>query len=195
MAYFDTCQDFVFRWEGGLSDDPEDKGGLTKYGVCWEYIKDLERTRPSVVRDILGVETVTRSVLKSLSKRQAAQFFKFSFWDPYKLDEMPQSVALCWYDMNVNHGPANAARILQRACNRIDSLQPRLDVDGKPGPKTRAALRHMNNHQGIDAIFTERQAFYDRIVANNPKQKVFLRGWTNRCMDMRQQAFAWLEDE
>ena len=37
------------------------------------------------------------------------------------------------------------------------------------------------------------RAFYDAIVRNNPSQKVFIRGWTSRCSDMKRQALAWLD--
>ena len=79
MADFESCQQFVLKMEGGLSDDAEDKGGLTKYGVSWAYLKDLEKSRPSLVRDILGVSVVTRSDIYNLTKQQAAQFFKATF--------------------------------------------------------------------------------------------------------------------
>lgn len=195
MADFDSCQAFTLKMEGGLSDDAQDKGGLTKYGVSLAYLKDLEKSRPSLVRDILGVSVVKRADIYNLTKAQAGAFFKATFWTPYDLDSMPQAVALCWYDLNVNHGPVNAARILQRAANRCDFTVPKLTVDGKPGPKTKTALRHMGNKQGINAIADERQAFYDRIIANNPSQRVFKRGWANRCEAMRKQALTWVEAE
>ena len=195
MTNFERCQQFTLKWEGGLSDDPEDKGGLTKYGISWEYLQDMSRSRPSVLRDILGTSTVTRQLIKNLTKEQAGALFKFSFWDPFKLDEMPISVALCAYDMNLNHGSFNAMKIMQRACNIMPSVMPKLSVDGKYGPKTRSAMHFMNCPNGIAAIANKRQSFYDAIVANNPKQKGFIRGWTNRCNDMKRQALEWLGAE
>lgn len=195
MADFEVCQKFTLKMEGGLSDDAADKGGLTKYGVSWAFLKDLEKTKPSLIRDILGVSVVSRSDIYNLTKEQAGAFFRARFWDPYDLDTMPQSVALCWFDMNVNHGAGNAAKVLQRACNRCDFTVPKLDVDGKPGPKTKTALRHMGNVDGIVAITLERQAFYDRIIANNPSQKVFKNGWANRCNAMKKQALAWIDED
>ena len=195
MTKFDRCQQFTLKWEGGLSDDPEDSGGLTKYGISWSYLKDMEKSRPSVLRDILGTSTVTRQLIKDLTKAQAGALFKFSFWDPFGLDEMPISVALCTYDMNLNHGSFNAMKIVQRACNLLPSILPKLSVDGKFGPKTRAAMRWLNCPDGIGALANKRQAFYDAIAAGKPSQKVFIRGWTNRCNDMKRQALAWLYEE
>ena len=193
MTNFERCQNFVLEWEGGLSDDPEDKGGLTKYGVSMAYLQDMAKTRPSVLRDILGTSTITRQVVKDLTKDQAWRLFKFSFWDPFKLDEMPLAVALCCYDMAVNHGSFNAMKIIQRGANILPSVMPKLAVDGKFGPKTRAAMNLLNCPAGIAAVASKRQSFYDTIVANNPKQKVFIKGWTNRCRAMKRQALEWLD--
>ena len=192
MTNFDKCQEFVLKWEGGLTDDAADSGGLTNYGISWAYLKDMEKSRPSVLREILGTSTVTRQVIKDLTKAQAGALFKFSFWDPFGLDEMPLSVALCMYDMNLNHGSFNALKIMQRACNLMPSVMPKLAVDGKYGPKTRAAMRLMSCPNGIGAIANKRQSFYDAIVASRPSQKVFIKGWTRRCSDMKRQALAWL---
>lgn len=192
MTNFEKCQNFVLKWEGGLTDDVADSGGLTKYGVSWAYLKDIEKSRPSVLRDILGTGTVTRQTIKDLTKNQAWRLFKYSFWDPFKLDEMPLAVALCAYDMNVNHGAGNAMRIIQRAANMLPSVMPKLSVDGKFGPKTRAAMNHLACPSGIASIAAKRQSFYDSIVANKPSQRVFIRGWTRRCSDMKRQALEWL---
>ena len=195
MTNFDRCQQFVLRWEGGLTDDAADSGGLTNWGVSWAYLKDLEKSRPSVLRDILGTSTVTRQTIKSLTREQAGALFKFSFWDPFSLDDQPLAVALCAYDCNVNHGSFNAMKIVQRACNLLPSVMPKLSVDGKFGPKTRAAMRRLNCPNGIGALANKRQDFYDAIVANRPSQKVFIKGWTRRCNDMKRQALEWLEVE
>lgn len=193
MSNFDLCQQFTLKWEGGLSDDAADKGGLTKYGISWAYLQDLSKSRPSVLREILGTSTVTRQLIKDLTKEQAGRLFKYSFWDPFGLDDMPLAVALCTYDMALNHGKKNAMKIVQRACNLLPAVMPKLAVDGAFGPKTRAAMRHLDCESGVNALASKRQAFYDAIVSGNPSQRVFLKGWTNRCNDMRRQALAWLQ--
>lgn len=192
MTNFEKCQSFVLKWEGGLTDDAADSGGLTKYGVSWAYLKDLEKSRPSVLREILGTSTVVRQTIKDLTKDQAWQLFKYSFWDPFQLDTMPLAVALCAYDMNVNHGSFNCMKIIQRAANLLPSVMPKLAVDGRFGPKTRSAMNLLSCPNGIGAIANKRQSFYDSIVANRPSQRVFIKGWTRRCNDMKRQALEWL---
>jgi lysozyme family protein len=88
-----------------------------------------------------------------------------------------------------------------RTDTRVAAMQKKLiefgflnsKADGKFGPKTRAAMRLLNCPDGIGAVANKRQSFYDAIVRNNPSQKVFIRGWTNRCSDMKRQALAWLD--
>ena len=190
---FERCMDFVFEHEGVLSDDKNDKGGLTKYGVSITFLTDFARTKPSLVMEIVGTTAITRRVVKELTKTQAALLFKWKFWRPYELDELPLATAFMLFDMNVNHGPGNSIRIAQKGCNRLPSLvSPLLIVDGKLGPKTRAALRLCACASGIHAIANERKAFYQRIVDRDSSQRVFLRGWTNRANDMESAALRFL---
>lgn len=192
MTKFERCHLFVLEWEGGLTEDKHDAGGLTNLGVSWAYLKDMEKSHPSVLRDILGTSTVTRQLIKDLDRFKAGALFKWSFWDPFQLDDQPLAVALCIFDMAVNHGSFNAMKIAQRACNLLPDVLPKLAVDGKFGPKTRAAIRRLNCPNGIGAVANKRQAFYDAIVANRPSQKAFIKGWTRRCNAMKRQALEWL---
>lgn len=190
---FEKCMDFVFEHEGVLSDDKNDKGGLTKYGVSMAYLQDLARRKPALLMEILDTKDITRRVVKEITKTQAALIFKWTFWTPYQLDDLPLATAFMLYDMNVNHGPGNSIRIAQKGCNRLPSLvSPLLIVDGKLGPKTRAALRLCACASGIHAIASERKAFYQRIVDRDSSQRVFLRGWNNRANDMESTALRFL---
>ena len=192
-ANFEMAQDFVLEHEGVLSDDKNDKGGLTKYGVSMSYLTSLARSKPSLVKEIVGTTGITRKVVRELTKTQASLLFKWTFWEPYKLDELPLATAFCVYDMNVNHGPGNSIRIAQKGCNRLPSLvQPLLVVDGKLGPKTRVALRLCACASGIQAIASERLAFYECIVQRDSTQRDFIRGWRNRANDMRDTALRFL---
>ena len=192
-ANFEMAQDFVLEHEGVLSDDKYDKGGLTKYGVSMSYLTNLASSKPSLVKEIVGTTGITRTVVRELTKTQASLLFKWTFWEPYKLDELPLATAFMVYDMNVNHGPGNSIRIAQKGCNRLPSLvSPLLIVDGKMGPKTKAALRLCSCASGIHAIATERLAFYERIVQRDGTQRVFLRGWRNRANDMESTALRFL---
>ena len=53
-------------------------------------------------------------------------------------------------------------------------------ADGVVGPKTIAALNGTNHEAFFNEIKREREAFFRRIVAANPTQKKFLKGWLRR---------------
>ena len=88
-------------------------------------------------------------------------------------------------DITVNHGGGGMARIAQRACN---ALGAKLEVDGKYGPKTKSAIFEIagkNPKSFAVELCNWRADYFNRIVANNPSQKVFLKGWMNRVTELR----------
>lgn len=105
---FEHAFDMVIGHEGGLTDNPADPGGLTKYGIS-------QRAYPG--EDI-----------RNLTLARAQELYRRDYWDPIKGDQLPNELALCLFDMAVNSGVAQAVRTLQKA---ID-----VPVDGILGPGT-----------------------------------------------------------
>ncbi|MBQ6666149.1 MAG: peptidoglycan-binding protein, partial [Synergistaceae bacterium] len=56
--------------------------------------------------------------------------------------------------------------------------------DGKFGPKTFAALKACDPLMLAGAVYRQRRRYYEKIVANNPSQRVFLKGWMRRADSM-----------
>jgi len=187
VGHFDLAQNFTAKWEGGLSDDAADKGGLTHYGVSLAFLSDLASTSKNQQWLIdLGVYPmpVSKETIRNLSKTQARAIFRHEFWDRLNLDSLPVQMAVLLYDAAVNSGCAQSVRLAQRGYNTV-GVGSRLDVDGKLGPLTRAALINNNSVDVRQAILDARENFYRQIVARNVSQKVFLRGWLNRVEDLR----------
>ena len=97
MSYFPQAHAFTARWEGGLTDDPADRGGITKYGVSLAFLKgiadDGQDSRDML--DRMGIRLpVTREVIKSLTQGQASSLFKWQFWDRLRCDDLPPRLAL-----------------------------------------------------------------------------------------------------
>ena len=188
IGHFELAQNFTQRWEGGLSDDAADKGGLTHYGVSLAFLSDMARSLKNRqwLKDI-GVHPlpVTKDTIRNLTRTQACDIFKREFWNKLDLDSLPVQMAVLLYDAAVNSGCAQSVRLAQRGYNTV-GVGTRLDVDGKLGPLTRAALINNNSVDVRQAILDAREAFYRQIVARNASQKVFLRGWLNRVNDLRQ---------
>lgn len=184
---FSIAHKFTAKWEGGESDHPDDGGGLTKYGVSLKFLGGLSGTQSN--RDVLermGIRLpITRQVIYDLTRDQAASLFRWQFWDKLRLSLIPLRPAVVLYDAAVNSGPAQSVKLAQRGYNRCVAYGQPLVVDGIMGPATRAAMQLADTDKCLSAMLDAREAFFQAIVANNPSQQVFLRGWINRVDDLR----------
>lgn len=188
MGGFELAQDFTVSWEGGLSDDAADHGGLTHYGVSLAFLSDVASTLKSRQWLIgLGVHPlpVSRETIRNLDKAQARAIFRREFWDKLSLDDLPVQMGVLLYDAAVNTGCGQSVRLAQRGYNTV-GVGTCLDVDGKLGPLTRTALTEHNTRDVRQAILDAREVFYRELVRRNASQKVFLRGWLNRVAALRQ---------
>lgn len=185
---FTTANKFTTKWEGGLTDHPADRGQITKYGVSLAFLKGVAAESQSN-RDTLermGIRLpITRNVIIDLTEAQAASLFRWQFWDKLTLDLIPLRPAAILYDAAVNSGPAQSVKLAQRGYNRCVAYGQPLVVDGIMGPATRAAMQLADTDKCLSAMLDAREAFFQTIVANNPSQQVFLRGWINRVDDLR----------
>lgn len=195
--YFDAAYKRTLIFEGGLSNDPDDRGGLTKYGITqatWAaYCKATGR----------AVSPVSR-----ITHEDAEAVYERNYWHAAGLDRIegraPQSVLNEIYDAGVNCGIGASAKFAQAAYNLIatDGMQ-RLVVDGKIGPLSAraiaeicerykdaylAALRgvrfvHYLNCMDKDKSFWERLLiFCVDVIRRTNSQRKFIRGWLKRLV-------------
>lgn len=127
---FDKAVEFILEHEGGLSDDPLDSGGLTKYGIS-------QRSYPGLS-------------IRDLTRADAKQIYYNDYWLKCKCPELPSSLAILLCDSAVNQGRTLAVRILQRSLG--------VRMDGVIGPETIAAAHRAALHKVI-VEFTARRAF------------------------------------
>lgn len=187
MDGFDIAQKFTAEWEGGLSDDAADRGGLTHWGVSMAFLSDLEySSRGAHLLRSLGVSPlpVTRKTIKALTQKQAEAIFKSEFWDKLGLDTLPVQMAVLLYDAAVNTGCGQSVRLAQRGYN-VAGVGTSIEVDGKLGPITRKALTEHNIKEVRQGILDVREIFYRDLVIKNLSQSVFFRGWLNRTDALR----------
>jgi len=84
---------FLFKWEGGYDNDPEDPGGETKFGID-------KRSHPDV--DI-----------RHLTKEQATEIYWRAYWVKYGCEWLEQPLGEVFFNACVNCGPARARLLLQ----------------------------------------------------------------------------------
>jgi lysozyme family protein len=158
MADFEIAVTKTLRREGGaaITDDPNDKGGLTKYGIS-------QRSYPSV--DIRG-----------LSEADAKAIYRRDYWDPVQGDSiMSQGVAEAVFDFAVNAGVKTAIRIAQTVIGVVS--------DGMMGGVTVRKLNESDGAAFVAAFTLGKIARYAAICRKNPEQKKFLYGWIVRALE------------
>jgi Putative secretion activating protein len=186
---WDRCISIVGIAEGGANFDvvngqpvlkasaKNDKGGLTKHGIT-----------QGTLASAYAKGVVSHNGIVALTRDEAKHIYRTMYCDPYGWLELPFAACLCLLDATINHGLGGTARIAQRTCNAL-AKQEILVVDGKWGPKTRAAVWSMvEGHlepEGCSQIFAAeflkwRKDYFDRIIAADSSQAVFRNGWYNR---------------
>lgn len=141
----------------GYVNDPDDRGGETKFGVAKNANPDLNIT--------------------TLTWEEAKAVYFIRYWIAGKCDQLPGRVAVLHFDGCVNHGIKRANMFLQRAAG--------VTPDGAVGPVTIAKIKQLNDIQLCDSICDQREQFYRQIVVNRPTQVKYLTGWLRRITEMR----------
>jgi len=161
---FDQAFRILIGHEGKFVNDPDDRGGATKYGVTQKTLSAW-RGRPVSVDDV-----------KNLELREAMDIFRQQYWDAVKADRLPSGVDFCVADMAYNSGPGKAAQVLQKALG--------IKVDGVVGAFTLDAAKKVNAVDLINRFCDARMAFL-KTTYGWAKYK---NGWTNRVADVRRKS-------
>lgn len=132
---FDDAIGRVLGIEGGYSNNPNDPGGETQWGIS-------KRSYPLI--DI-----------RNLTRDGAIAIYRRDFWSQINADSLYDGVAYQSLDFAVNSGIGTAIRYLQRALGVAD--------DGHWGPMTAAAAKLMSESDQIMRLNAERLDFMTRL--------------------------------
>jgi len=164
MANFDTFWPTILKHEGlTFTNHPADRGGPTKMGVTlktWQaygYDKD-------------GDGKITANDVKLITEADAKKIAKRLYWDYFQGDLIVnQSIAELVVDWGWGSGPGTAS-------NKIRSL-----LSVPVGKRITAKdINAIDSTILFEQIKNARVKHINAIVANNPTQKVFYKGWMNR---------------
>ena len=153
LTGFDEIMTEVLRHEGGYAQNPNDAGGATKFGLS-------ERAHPNL--DIAA-----------LTEAEARAIYHDEYWLPSRTEELPVRLRPLYFDMCINHGIANAARLLQEAARAAGED---IVVDGIVGPKTLAAASSVPP----DRLAARRMALYADLIRRDVRLAYFWDGWMRR---------------
>lgn len=170
MTRFAECLAYVLRHEGGYSNHRTDRGGATNRGITQATYDEWR----------VG-NGLSRNPVVGISQAEIEAIYHGRYWRPVRADDLPVPLDLVVFDAAVQHGAGRAAKWLQRVVGAVP--------DGRIGPQTLDALRATVAAGGLARVVQDvldiREDFYAEIVANDPSQAVFSRGWSKRMADIR----------
>lgn len=149
------------RKKVGYVNDPDDRGGETKFGVAAKANPELD--------------------IAALDWDGASKVYEQKYWLAGKCDKLPEKVAFAHFDACINHGVKQATVLLQRAVGAVE--------DGVLGPKTLESIAKLNVDFVVSEQLKKRKELFKLIGMKNPSQSKFMAGWLARC-DSVQKALA-----
>lgn len=160
--------------EGEYSDNANDTGGKTRFGITERVARDN-----GYGGDMRALPLVT-----------ARRIAKAQYWDTLRLDtidELSPAVACELFDTGYNAGIGTAGKFLQTALNAFNQQQKDyadVKTDGVVGPATLAALHAYLAKRGRDgetvllrALNALQGAFYLDIARSREQNEAFTFGW------------------
>lgn len=168
-----------------FTNDPNDRGGPTKYGVTQRTLADYRG------------HAVAAADVQTLGRDEALAIYR----DDYvtrpgfdKVGAISEPVAIECIDTAVNMGAQVATVLLQRCLNVMNergTRWPNLRVDGACGPGTCNALRALLRERGAEgqrilllALNGEQTARYISIAEADPSQQDFVFGWLRQRVQL-----------
>jgi lysozyme family protein len=160
MSTFKRAVEEVLLFEGGYSNDPDDPGGETKYGISARFNPEVESIPDLTIED-------------------ASDIYYRDYWIPsktYLIDS--EVVATKHFLFVVNVGIYQATLALQRALRAVHREVLR---DGIMGSETASAVNEANPGQLLAAMRSEQANYYRRKIAEKPHKIKYENGWLKRA--------------
>jgi len=169
MNTFDLSVEEILKIEGGLSDNPDDPGGITNFGISIRFAG-------SIGFDLDEDGDTDEDDIKALNIEGAKLIYFEHFWVKIHGDLLPRGLAHIVFDEAVNQGPRSAIKDLQYAVGAT--------VDGIFGDQTRMESHRHYNENSINELCARRMDRYGR--ARNKAGAYLLPyfglGWGRRLM-------------
>ena len=182
---FESAIPIILKHEGKLSDDPSDKGGITKYGISLRYLKQLIASRPDLMSnyDLSHDKIINDYDIANMSIEEARELYRTQFWDKLKIGRINnQRIATKVLDMSVNMGTSRAIKLLQQACGKLSGSN-HLAINGTLDNETVGFINELDGKQEkrlLELLRIVSKEYYMYIATKHPTYKRFLAGWLRR---------------
>lgn len=147
--------------EGGVSNNPIDRGGYTNNGFTQRTYDTYRLTTGKSKRSVDLIDPEEKQAIA-----------RDLFWASCDCDSLPENLAIVVFDMAFNSGPWPAKQTLQRAL--------RVPADGVIGPTTIAAAKATPD--AVLRFLEARGRFIQQVISTSPVQVAFLGGWFTRLL-------------
>ncbi len=154
---------FVLAFEGGLTNDEGDPGGLTNLGITHTEYDQYRTNKGLPLRSVANI-----------SFKEASDIYRNTYWIESGCGDLTRRVALSCFDWQVNSG---------RGVTTLQQTLGGIAVDGVIGPETLNELdawisKPENDDKLLHNYFERRENDYRRWSVGI--QSKFLRGWLRR---------------
>lgn len=162
--FFDRCVTITLMHEGGFSEDPNDPGGATNFGIT-------KRTLEAYRGKVVSVNDV-----RNLSSAEAREIYRANFWNLMRCGDLPAGLDLMVFDYGVNSGPSQAVKNLQALVG--------VNQDGAIGNITLPAVKKIPPVGLIGDLASGRLEYLKTLAT----YATYKDGWTSRVEDIKQSA-------
>jgi len=157
----------IIQEEGGYTNDPNDLGGPTKYGIAYNYNKnELKKYGINKAQDIIN-----------LTEDQANEIYTNKYYIPSKASNLPYTAKLAYMNTYIN-SPVKSVRALQETIGAT--------VDGKFGKDTTTALNNYLLNNSKEDLAKAIRKNYVKELFNSPTWSSHGNGWVNRFLKLKQ---------
>lgn len=158
---------YVFANEGGYTNNPNDSGGPTKFGITIKTLCEWHGCQQSS-KDVQALDIET-----------AKKIYEKNYWTPLGCHEIQSvGVATCLFDTGILYGITAARALADRVAVICKSpVKSMLSSDER-------LIASINAIDPGEFITTYRMLVLSRIdwiIHNNQRDVVFRRGWSNRA--------------
>ena len=162
MDRFKKFLDYIFEVEGGYTNDENDRGGATNFGITHYDAKKY-----------LGYTGDMRDFKKS----DAEKIYEKVYYRGNHIDKITDDrVALSIFDWAVNSG----GKGIKKAQIVANKFVANLIIDGIIGKKTLEAINAIDPAAFLKEYHEMQRTFYKNLAARDSSQEGFLKGWLNR---------------
>lgn len=120
--------DLLMKNEGGYVNNPNDKGGKTKYGISKKAYPNED--------------------IENLTLDKAREIYKRDYWNRCKCDYLPDALSVATFDFAVNSGVKTAIKHLQTSLG--------IKSDGIIGNQTLGAANRLSTSKVLDEYLNSR---------------------------------------